>query len=324
MMKNLIPNFCRSFVFLMLSLFATTTFAQNADKLFMEGQNLQQTMTAASQSAAIKKFQSAKVIYTTADKKKMCDNQIAICNKNIASIRKGRPAKQTVTVAEPVAPKFALSQKKVDFDGDKAGSVNIKVEASSTDWTFTVPSGVEGTDNFIRVTRSNDAKSIDISTNANTKTLDREQVINVDYGEVREVITVHQGGKPVTLSTNTNQLEFGLKGGNKSLEVYTNSDSIIASNYDQTWYVESKPDWIETSIEVKKKKGIFGSAFSSIKTAVTGSASAASEEDVKISNVKVVAKALTKTSPEYATGRKGEIVIASQDKRHHITVVQQK
>lgn len=317
-------NTFRLIVLVLMMSLSANSYAQSGDKLFMDGQQLQQTMTVASQKAAIKKFQAAKVVYTTADKKKMCDNQISICNKNIASLRKGGSSGKEQQAHTPQKIVFSLSQNKVEFDGDKVGSVNIKVEASSTDWSFTVPSGLDGMGNFLQVTRSSDAKSIDISTKANDKTLTREQLINVDFGDMRESIKVKQNGKAVTLSTNINQLEFGLKGGNKSVEIYTNSDSVIASNNDLTWYIESKPDWVETNVEVKKKKGLFGNAFSAIKEAVTGSASAASEEDVKISNIKVVVKGLAKSSPDYSSGRKGEIVFASQDKRYRITVIQQK
>ena len=314
------------FTFLLLLSVSSVGYAQSGDKLFMEGQKLQQNMTVPSQNAAIKKFQAAKIVYTTADKKKMCDNQIAICNKNIASLRKpSRGTAKTTTTVDPIVPKaFSLSQNKVEFVGDKPGTVNVKVEAETVDWRFTVPAGVEGMDNFIKVTRGNDAKSIDIAVDKNDKTLDREQVVNVDFGDKREVVTVRQLGKPVTLSTNTNQLSFGLKGGNKTLEIYTNSDSIITSNNDLTWYIESKPDWIVTKVEVKKKKGFLGNAFSALKEAVSGSASAASEEDVKISNLKLTVSAIAKSSPAYNTGRKGEIVFASQDKRYRVEIIQEK
>lgn len=310
---------------LLLSCLTYESYAQSGDKLFMEGQQMQQNMTIASQNAAIKKFQAAKVVYTTADKKKMCDNQITICNRNIASLKRNGNKKVTPKVTAPVeTKKLSLSQNLVEFDGGQAGAVNVSVDATSMDWVFTVPEGVEGTNTFIKVTRSSDAKSIDIAVEANPSTLDREQIINVDFGDDRQIIKVRQGGKPVTLSTNTNMLKFKLKGGSKDLEIYTNSDSIIAANNDQTWYVESKPDWVETSVKVKKKKGFFNKAFSAIKETVAGSASAASAEDVKISNVEVVVLPIDKTSPEYGTGRKGEIVFASQDKRYRITVVQQK
>ena len=86
--------------------------------------------------------------------------------------------------------------------------------------------------------------------------IEKQDGSNVDLDDCRETINIIQKGKPVTLSINKSVLEFGLKGGNKNIELYTNSDSIIADNNNLTWYVESKPDWVETGVEVKKKKGI--------------------------------------------------------------------
>ena len=187
-----------------------------------------------------------------------------------------------------------------------------------------MPAGVGGMDNFLKVTRSNDAKSIDIAVEANDQTLDREQVIQIDYGDNQKEIKVRQLGKSVTLSTDHHQVEFGLKGGKKSIEVYTNSDSIISTNYDQTWYVESKPDWVEVKVEVKKEKGIFGQLGSALKKAVTGTAAASTGQDTKTSKVTLITKSIDKKSPEFNTGRKGEIVFSSEDKKFRMTVIQQK
>lgn len=302
-----------------------TIHAQSGDKLFMEGQRLQQTMTVASQSAAIKKFQAAKVVYTTADKKKMCDNQIIICSRNISSLKGGGKAKSSRKKSSPQEEKvkLSLSQNRIEFDGDQAGVANVKVEATSTDWNFTVPVGVNGSDDFAKVSRSNDAKSINIAVVANPQTLVREQVINVDLDDCRETITIIQRGKPVTLSTSKSVLEFGLKGGNKSLELYTNSDSIIADNNNLTWYIESKPDWVETGVEVKKKKGIFGAGLSVIKGLVSGTSAAASQTDTKTSHIKIIVSPIPKGSSEASSGRKGEIIFASQEQRYKVTILQQ-
>ncbi len=310
---------------------AAVALAQNGDKLFIDGQKLQQTMTVASQNAAIQKFKAAKVAYTTADKKKMCDNQIAICNKNISQIKRGggggsgkKGASQTASTATTSTRFFSVSHSNIVFDGDKAGSLNVRVDAPTKNWKFSVPAGVGGMDNFLKVTRSNDAKSIDIAVEANDQTLDREQVIQIDYGDNQKEIKVRQLGKSVTLSTDHHQVEFGLKGGKKSIEVYTNSDSIISTNYDQTWYVESKPDWVEVKVEVKKEKGIFGQLGSALKKAVTGTAAASTGQDTKTSKVTLITKSIDKKSPEFSTGRKGEIVFSSEDKKFRMTVIQQK
>ncbi len=67
----------------------------SGDKLFIEGQRLQQKLTVESQTMAIKKFKAAKVVYTVADKKTMCDNQIAICSRNISTIKSGKSTRNS-------------------------------------------------------------------------------------------------------------------------------------------------------------------------------------------------------------------------------------
>lgn len=324
-MKNLVVKICLTTILMLCA--TITSFAQsNGDKLFMEGQQLQQIQTIVSQNQAIKKFQSAKVVYTTADKKKMCDNQIVICNNNITSLKQGGKKKGKAnqdSAPTEKASSFSLNQDKVEFDGDKPGSAVVNVQATSLDWTFNISEGIDGEMNFIEATRSNDAKSLEISVNANPFTIMRTQTINVTHESTSKKITIKQQGKSVKLSTSTNLVEFGIKGGSKTIEVYTNSDSIISSNNNLTWSVESKPDWLEVNVEVKKKKSIVGRGLSAIKGLVESKAEAASDDDIKKSDVKIVAVPLIKSDKEYLTGRRGEVIFASQDKKYKVIVVQQ-
>ena len=267
-MKNNILSLQKSFVTIIIMMVTMVVSAQsNGDKLFMEGQALQQKQTIASQNQAIKKFEAAKVVYTSADKKKMCDNQIAICNNNISSLKRAsskgsKEKKQAVAVQEV---KLTLSKKSILFDGDKKGMSSIAVTAPSIDWTFKSSEGIEGEENYVKATRSSDAKSINIEVEANPYTLKRHQSFVVSYESVTDTFLISQSGKEVTLSTNSNLVEFKLKGGSKSIELYTNSDSIITSNNGLTWYVESKPEWIETSVEVNKEKSVVGKGLSALK-----------------------------------------------------------
>lgn len=298
----------------------------SGDKLFMEGQKLQQTQTVAAQNQAIKKFKSAKVVYTTTDKKKMCDNQIAICNNNITSLKKRGSKKNKRSLdSSPTENKvsFAVSQNHVQFDGEKNGSVVVNVEAPSLEWAFNLPEGIDGETNFVEVSKSSDSLSLEISAKANPTTIARTQTINVTHGSSVKKIVVKQYGKDVNFSGSTSLLKFGVKGGSKSFELYTNSDFTVTTNNNLTWYVESKPVWVEVSVEAKKKKGIVGKGISAIKGLVEGKAEAASAEDVKTSNIKVVAVPLIKSDKEYQTGRRGEIIFASQDKKYKVIVVQQ-
>ena len=324
-MKQIVTKICLTILFLLCSL--VNTFAQtNGDKLFMEGQKLQQTQTVAAQKRAIRKFQSAKVVYTSADKKKMCDNQISICNNNITSIKKGTGrndrGQKDSTPSEKTVP-FSISQDQVLFDGEKIGSVIVNVQAPSKEWSYDLPEGIEGESSFVEVSKNSDSTSLNISAKANSTTIARTQTINVTHGSSVKKIIVKQQGKDVNLNVSTSLLEFGVKGGNKSFELYTNSDLEIPSNNNLTWYVESKPDWVEVIVEAKKKKGIVGKGLSAIKGLVEGKVEAAYAEDVKKSDIKVVASPLAKTAKEYQTGRRGEIQFASQDKRFKVIIVQQ-
>lgn len=131
----------------------------SGDKLFLEGQKLQQKMTVVAQISAIKKFRAAKVVYTTTVKKKMCDNQIAICSRNITTLKKSnarggrKPVKKRLNVEEDSVAEekpqrenveLSLSESRLDFKSNpKEGAVQIvdvacnmeKIEISSKpDW----------------------------------------------------------------------------------------------------------------------------------------------------------------------------------------------
>lgn len=297
----------------------------NGDKLFMEGQTLQQTQTVAAQNQAIRKFKAAKVVYKSTDKQKMCDNQIAICNKNIVRIKtNGGGGKKGDKEKDAPEKKLEISQNTITFDSDKKGAYNINVKASSNDWFFSTSEGVDGGQNFATIKKGSDANSIDIEVTANPYTLDRQQTVMIKMDDITRTLTINQKGKNVTLSANTNIIKFKPKGGDKLIEIYTNSDSIITDYNDLTWYIESKPEWIETNVEVKKEQSALGKGLSALKGLVKGKATAALAEDVKITNLRIFAQPLLKSSPEFQNGRIGEIIFASQDKRYKISVIQQK
>lgn len=305
------------FMCLSMSVFAQA----NADKLFNEGQKLMEKGTRQSYALAIKKFKAAKALYATDAKKKLCDDQIRLCKPSPAS--SSSKVKAKVETPEPApAPAFAVSKKRIDFEGDKAGSLNIAVTAPSLDWQLNIPTGIAGEENFVKANRSNDAKSVDILVDPNPTTINRQQTINVSLGSQKETITVVQSGKTVRLSSSENLIEVGLKGGKKSLEIYTNSDSTITSNNNLTWYIESKPGWVELTSEVQKKKGFLNKALNSINSIVSSTSVDAGAADTKTSDVKVIINKVEKSDPAYLSGRSGEIVIASQDKKIRIMVQQ--
>lgn len=141
-------------LFLLLIMICATVSANaqsNGDKLFLEGQNFQKSMTVASQKAAIKKFQAAKVVYTVPDKKAMCDNQISICKSNINTLSKKKkeeteekPVEQPIAEEQPVEVNkrtdvtLSLSETRLDFKHKpkRGATQSVEVNCNYDDWTI--------------------------------------------------------------------------------------------------------------------------------------------------------------------------------------------
>ena len=119
------------------------------DQLYAEGLKLQKTQTIVSQKSAIKAFQSAKIAYTTSEKKAQCDTQIGICNKTIKRLngKKPEPAPAPVVVEEkekkdsveekPVEVQLSLSESRLDFKYKPKENQTVKVNCNREDWEIT-------------------------------------------------------------------------------------------------------------------------------------------------------------------------------------------
>lgn len=192
-------KFCRMLVFvLMLCVPAGMVAQSNGDKLFMEGQQLQQVQTIASQNAAIKKFRAAKVVYTTAEKKKICDNQIAICNNNIRAIRAKNSSgskSQNTTQSEPAVTskkkthknvELSLSETRLDFKSKpKEGATqSVEVECNYDDWE------IASNPEWVTVYLSE--KKFTVEAEENTGEEDRSGVIVVKCGDKEVNLVVNQ------------------------------------------------------------------------------------------------------------------------------------
>lgn len=204
----------------LLLMAATDALAQasRGDKLFLEGQNLQKTMTVASQNAAIKKFQQAKVAYTAQDKKSMCDNQIDICHANIKRIRdtKHRDNKTarkestdsvagSKTTKSPQAGKdsskpkrddvqIAFSKTRLDFSyaPDEGATQTVDVECNYDDWTLdSIPA-------WVQVFTAPDRKSINVAVTEENTTGDyRSATVIIRCDDKLATLTVNQDKKNV-------------------------------------------------------------------------------------------------------------------------------
>lgn len=108
----------------------------SGDKLFLEGQKLQQKMTVVAQISAIKKFRAAKVVYTTIDKKTMCDNQIAICSRNITTLKKSNARGGRKPVRKGVSAKKRLNVEEDSVTEEKPQRVNVELSLSESRLDF--------------------------------------------------------------------------------------------------------------------------------------------------------------------------------------------
>lgn len=142
----------------------------SGDKLFLEGQKLQQKMTVVAQTSAIKKFRAAKIVYTTTDKKTMCDNQIAICSRNITTLKKANARGGRKPVRKGVSAKKRL--KVVEEDSvaeEKPQKVNIELSLSESRLDFK-SNPKEGTVQIVDVACN--MEKIEISSKPNWVTVD--------------------------------------------------------------------------------------------------------------------------------------------------------
>lgn len=189
---------------LMLCFTVSAAAQSNADKLFMEGQQLMKTMTVDKQQQAIKKFTAAKIAYTPAEKKQMCDNQITICNKNIQTIREKAKAaqqkkqqqdseaqQQQQQQPEPVKKdthknvQLELSKTRLDFKAEpKEGyTQTVKVKCNYDDWSIAekpdwVTISVAGSEFWVKV--DNNAGD------------DRSGIVKVQCGNVVKDLIINQ------------------------------------------------------------------------------------------------------------------------------------
>ena len=189
---------------IMMFFISTNIMAQSSrgDRLFLEGQKLQKTMTVASQNQAIKKFQQAKVAYTTTEKKDMCDNQISICNDNIKRIRQDAAAKHakkkeekeepvdTVAAEQPVveqpAVELSLSKSRLDFKANpKSGTTqSVKVNCNYDNWE------VSAHPEWVTVYTAKDKISVEVEKNSSDEA--RSGIVTIKCGDKESSIVINQ------------------------------------------------------------------------------------------------------------------------------------
>lgn len=316
-MKNYIKLI---FIFVIVCV-ARPAFAQSSgDRLYSQGLELQKKQTIQSQKSAIAKFQSAKKLYDSAAKKKQCDDAIAVSNsiiKTISTSKNSRGTSLNAKTAELKTSVLELSNEKLQLDCERR-TVTVSLTTTETEWSITPITNDDG-GAFVSVNQHRDEKIFEIVCSANNSTRQRSQSIEVRAGELKKVLIIEQSGKPTILSVEKTVVEFSSKGGSKSIEVYSNSDSSEEGNNNRNWKVVSKPEWVNVIGEEFKEKGIFGKLGDTAKGLVKKQSASAEDPSVVTSLMKLVVSSKSKKDPS----RSGEIVISSENQQATI-IVQQK
>ena len=301
--------------------FSNPIMAQNSgDRLYSQGLELQKRQTVQAQKSAIAKFQSAKKLYDSAAKKKQCDDAITVSNniiKTISTNKKSKSSSHTVKEAELKASVLELSNEKLQLDCERR-SVIVNITTTESEWSVTPISNNNGMA-FISVNQHSEERSFEIVCSANNSTKLRSQVIEVRAGDLKKTLVIEQSGKPIILSVEKTVVEFSSKGGSKSIEVYSNSDSSEEDNNKRNWKVISKPEWVNVIGEEYKKKGLFGKIGDAAKGLLKKNSASTEDPSVVTSIMEIVVSSKSKSNPS----RSGEIVISSDGQQATI-IVQQK
>lgn len=314
-------NIIRTLIICLMTAFVIPAMAQTSgDKLYSQGLELQKKQTIQSQKSAIAKFQSAKKLYDSAAKKKQCDDAIAVSNNIIRTISSQKNKKDEIPVPNSTELKTSvleLSNEKLQLDYEHR-SVTVTITTTESEWSVTPIANSDG-EAFVSINRHPEEKKVEIVCSDNKSTRRRSQTIEVRAGELKKTLTIEQSGKPTILSVETTVVEFSSKGGSKSIEVYSNSDTPEKDNNNQNWKVVSKPEWINVIGEEFKEKGALSKLGDKAKGLLKKSSTIVNDSSVVTSVMKLVVSSKSKTDPS----RNGEIIISSEDQRATI-IVQQK
>lgn len=292
----------------------------SGDRLYSQGLELQKKQTVQSQKSAIAKFKSAKKLYDSAAKKKQCDDAIAVSNniiKTISTNKNSRGNSQSDKTTDLKTSVLELSNEKLQLDCERK-SVTVSLTTTEVEWSVTPITNDDG-EAFISVNQHKDEKKFEIVCPANISTRQRSQSIEVRAGELKKILTVEQSGVPIILSVEKTVIEFSSKGGSKSIEVYSNSDSVEEDNNNRNWKIVSKPEWVSVIGEEFKEKGFLRKLSDKAKGLVKKGSASANAPSVITSVMKIVVA----SKPKNESSRNGDIVISSENQQATI-IVQQK
>lgn len=297
----------------------------SGDKLYNQGLQFQKTLTIRSQRNAIAKFTSAKKLYDSQTKKAQCDQAIAVSRNIIAQISNGGgnldPGHRNESAKEEKEQALNISPNDFAIDCHPKTLTVTVAAINIEDWTALPVSNADGS-SFLTVKKGDGVVTIECDRNDNTAA--REQTVVISGGEKRCEVKVTQAGVPVQFTASKPMLEFGRNGGKKNIDLFTNSTTNYEENNNLTWKIVSKPEWVNVVVETgqpkKKLGGILGKAKKLSENILHGDSG---ENNQGPTNTIVVnADKIAKGTYEFNNGRKGELVLASDDQTIAILIVQ--
>lgn len=186
-----------------------TLFAQKistADQLYKQGVSYMKTMTIVSQNKAISAFEKAKIAYDSAEKKKICDDQIATCKKikqqlatrNSISKPKPKPVEPTSTASTPdTIPEQSIDKGEIILNpteisiSAKGGKyIEIFVECDGEDWK------VESCPDWLSYTSSNTKLLVKAEKNKDRKN-ERAGIIVITAGKKKAELIIKQSKRQI-------------------------------------------------------------------------------------------------------------------------------
>lgn len=307
----------------------------SGDKLYNQGLALQKTMTIDAQNKAIAKFQSAKKLYDSAAKKSQCDAAINVSRGIISSLKgsggsgngkgskssKGNAGSKNSEKTRDSAPAATLKLSNQRFHlNEDYGYADVTVTTNQSGWSVAPVANYDGS-TFVRVEKTG-ANTFRVTVPENTSTEPRVQYVQVSAGTATARFEVSQAGREITLSTSANTISCGKKGGDKKIEIFSNSEAEYVDNYNENWHVIECPQWITVVPEVKKYKGkaekIVDQGIGAVANVFKGKKRGEKDPGA----VKSSAKIIFDKMPSGEVTRKGEIVFESGYKQHRVVVTQ--
>lgn len=231
---------------------------------------------------AIACFKASMAINKSAANLKKCRTQINKCQR--LQKRGGVSSKPVVEVVKTLNVDKIL----MTFPCDREQTIATAVETTpgNADWTANFATEV----NWCRLSKSIDGSTLQVTCSPSNSTILRKAKVNIIYEDLTRSIDVVQQGKEVFLDTNAKFVEFSKKkGGSKKFSVTCESDTLYADK--KNWVIEESPKWCNIQVEDNYL-------------------------------ITITVDKLTKKDPEFITGRTGDIVLRSQNKKCTIRVDQ--